>query len=89
VVRATDHAAYGGDGGLWAGPYITGVYELIILPSGASGADDMIRPLRGWQLDRNRAPDGLLVLGGVAANPFNQDEWLLWGVDNSSPLELP
>jgi len=38
----------------------------------------MIRPLRGWQLDRTAPPMASWYWGGVAANPFNQDEWLLW-----------
>jgi hypothetical protein len=61
---------------------ISGAYEFVLIPRGASGADDKIRrfvagawietdpPVSGWYWD------------GLAANPFNQDEWLLWGTDN-------
>jgi hypothetical protein len=65
---------------------LIGAYEILLVPQGASGADDVIRrysagiwsgitpPLAGW------------YWGGIAANPFNQDEWLLWGTNNSGHL---
>jgi hypothetical protein len=65
-------------------PPVGGPFELLLIPYGASGGDDFIwkygaagwvgiaPPVAGWYWE------------ALAVNPFDQNEWLLYGVDNTS-----
>lgn len=61
---------------------IPSAYEFVLWTGGASGADDRLWLYSAGIWTGIAYPRSGWYWGGIAANPFNQDEWLLWGTDN-------